>query len=60
MKNKMAINTHLETIESKNKLSKQEEQRQHHGYGQGFDSCPVGRQCGGNSEEVRGVRSTNR
>ena len=32
MNNKMAINTYLSTIESKNKLSKQEEQRQNHGY----------------------------
>ena len=32
MNNKMAINTYLSTIESKNTLSKEEEHRQNHGY----------------------------
>ena len=32
MNNKMAINTYLSTIESKNKVSRQDEQRQNHGY----------------------------
>ena len=44
----------------KNKLSKQEEQRQNHGYGEGFDGCQMGGECGGMGEEVRGLRSTNR
>ena len=34
MNNKCVINAHLSTIESKNKLSKQEEQKQNHGYGE--------------------------
>ena len=43
----------------KNKLSKQEEQRQNHGYGEYFDGCQMGRGCGGTGEDVRGLRSTN-
>ena len=42
MNNKMTINTYLSTTESKNKLSKQEEQRQNHGYREHFDGYPVG------------------
>ena len=42
MNNKMAINTYLSTIESKNKLSKQEEQRQNHRYREHFDGCQIG------------------
>ena len=39
----MAKNTNLSTIESKkNKQSKQEEQRQNHGYGERFDGCQMG------------------
>ena len=41
MNNKMATSTYLSTIESK-KLSKQEEQRQNHGYGEHFDACQIG------------------
>ena len=44
----------------KNKLSKQEEQRQNHGYGENFNGCQVGGGSGGMGEEVRGLRSTNR
>ena len=44
----------------KNKLSKQEEQRQNHGYGERFDGCQMGGRCGRMGEEVRGLRSTNR
>ena len=45
----------------KNKLSEQEEQRQNHGYGEHFEGCQMGGECsGGMSEEVRGLRSTNR
>ena len=60
MNNKMAINTYLSTIESKNKLSKQEEQRQNHAYGKGFDGCQMGGGWRRMGEEVRGLRSTNR
>ena len=42
MNNKMAKNTYLSTIKSKNKLSKQEEQRQNHGYKEYFDGCQIG------------------
>ena len=50
MNNKMAVNTYLSTIESKNKLSKQEEQRQNHGYRECFDGCQMG---GGVKEWVK-------
>ena len=61
MNNKMAKITNLSTIESKNnKLSKQEEQRQNHGYREHFDGCQWGGDCEGMDEEVRGLRSTNR
>ena len=53
MNNKMAINTYLSTIDSKSKLSKQEEQRQNHGYREYFDSCQMGGGCGGMGEKVR-------
>ena len=53
----MVINTYLSTIESK--LSKQEEQRQNHGYRECFDGCHMRGGCGGISEVVRGLRSTN-
>ena len=42
MNNKMAINTYLPTIESKNKLSKQAEERQNHGQRECFDGCQMG------------------
>ena len=51
MKNKMAINMYLSTIESKNKLSGQEEQKQNHGYRECFDGCQMG---GGVKECVEG------
>ena len=59
MNNKIAINTHLSTIESKNKPSKQE-QRQNHGYGKCFYGCQIIVRCEGMGEEVRGLISTNR
>ena len=59
MNNKIAKNTYLSTIESKN-LSKQEEQRQNHGYEECFDGCQKGGEYGGMGEEVRRIRSTNR
>ena len=43
----------------KNKLSKQEEQRENYGYGDLFDGCQMGGGRGGLSEEVRALRSTN-
>ena len=59
MNNKMA-NTHIyQQLNLKTKLSKQEEQRQNHGYGEHFDGCQMGG-CGGMDEEVRGLRSINR
>ena len=60
MNNKMAKNTY-QHLNLKNKLSKKEEQRQNHGYGEHFDGCQMG---GGvwerMGEEVRGLGSTNR
>ena len=50
MSNKMATNTYLSTTKSKNKLSKQEEQRQNHGYRQHFNGCQMG---GGLGEWVK-------
>ena len=60
MNSKMAKNTNLSTIESKNKLSKQEELRQNHGYGECFYGCQMGGGWGGMGDEVREFRSTNR
>ena len=59
MINKMAKNTYLSTIESK-KLSKQEKQRQNHGYREHFDGCQMEGRCGRMGEEVMELRSTNR
>ena len=60
MNNKMVANTYP-TIEcKKTQLSKQEEQRQNHGYREHFDGCQIGGECEGMGEEVRGLRSTNR
>ena len=55
----MAINTYLSTIDSK-KQSKQEEQRQNHGYGMHIDGCQIEGGRGRMGEEVRGLTSTNR
>ena len=41
MNNKMAINTYQQ-LNVKNKLSKQEEQRQNHGYREHLAGCPIG------------------
>ena len=60
MNNKMTINTYLSTTESKNKLSKQEEERQTHGYRERFEGSHMGSGCGGMGEVVRELRSTNR
>ena len=55
----MAINTYQQ-LNLKNKVSKQEEQRQNHGYQEHFDGCQMGKGCGEISEEVRGLKSMNR
>ena len=49
-----------EQLNLKNKLSKQEEQSQNHGYGERFDGGQMGGGYDGMGEEVRGLRSTNR
>ena len=48
--NKMAIIHIDQQLNLKNKLSKQEEQRQNHGYRECFDGCQVG---GGRGEWVK-------
>ena len=53
MNNKMAINTYCPQLNLKNKLSKQEEQRQNHGYKECLDGCQMGERCGGMGEEGR-------
>ena len=60
MNNKMAKIHIYQQLNLKNKLSKQEDQRQSRGYGEHFDGCQRGGACGGMGEEVRGLRSTNR
>ena len=44
----------------KTKLSKQEDQRQNHGYRERFDGWQMGEECGGMDEGIRGLRSTNK
>ena len=56
---KIPTNTY-QRLNLKNKLSKQEEQRQNHGYRERFDGSQMGGAYGGLGEEVRGLRSTNR
>ena len=60
MNNKMAKIHMCQQLNVKNKLSKQEEQRQNHGYGEHCDGFQMGRARGGVGEEVRGLRSTHR
>ena len=60
MNNKVARNINLSTIEPKNILNKQEEQRQNHGYRECFVGCQMGTGYGQMGEDVRGVRNTNR
>ena len=52
----MAINTYLQRFNLKNKLSKQEEQRQNHGYREDFDGFQRVEGCEGMGEEVRGKK----
>ena len=54
MNNKLAIHTYLSTVEIKNKLCIQEEQRQTHGYGVCFVGCQM---RGGHVEWVRNCRN---
>ena len=42
MNNKMAKLHIYQQLNLKNKLSKQEEERQNHGYGEHFDGCQMG------------------
>ena len=58
MNNKMAINTYLSIIES-NKLRKQGEQRQNHGYKEHFDGCQTGGALGVWLKKMKGLRSTS-
>ena len=50
MNNKMAKMLIYEQLNLKNKLSKQEEQRQNHGFGEHFDDCQMG---GGRGEWMK-------
>ena len=54
------MNYYYQQLNLKTKLSKPEELRQNHEYGERFDGCQMGKRFGGTSEEVRGLRSTNR
>ena len=47
MNNKMAIIHIYKQLNLSNKLSKHEEQRQNHGYGEHFDGYQMGGKCGG-------------
>ena len=61
MNNKMAINNTYQQMNLKNKLSKQEEQRQNQGYRGCFEMVGRGeRGMGEMGEEVRGLRITKR
>ena len=60
MNNKMAIIHIHKQLNLKHKLSKQEEQRQNHVYGEHFDGCQMGGACRGMGEEVRGPRNTDK
>ena len=60
MNNKMAKIHIYQQLNLKNNLSKQEEQRQNHGYGEPFHSCQLGGGWERMGEEVKGLRSTNK
>ena len=59
MNNKMTKIHIYQQLNLKNKLSKQE-QRENHRYGECFDGCQMGGECGEMGEEVRGLRNANR
>ena len=48
----MAINTYQQ-LNLKNKLSRREEQRQNHGYGEHLDVCQMGWGCGRRGEGIK-------
>ena len=54
---KMAINSQLSTIESKNKLSKQPEQKQNHRYGDHLEGYQLEGERGRMGGKVQGLRS---
>ena len=60
MNNNMAKTHICQQLNLKDKLIKQEEQRQNHGYRERFDGCQMGGVWQRMGEEVRGLRSTNR
>ena len=60
MINKMAKIHIYQQFNPKNKLNKQEEQRQDHGYREHFDGCQMGWGFREMDELVRGLRSTSR
>ena len=53
MNNKMAINIYLSITESKKQTKQTRGTGQNHGYGEHFNGCQMGEECGGMSEEVR-------
>ena len=60
MNNNVAKKIHIyQQLNLKTKLSKQE-QRQNYGYGERFDGCQMGGECGRMGEDMRGLRRTNR
>ena len=59
MTNNTMTNNTYQQLNLKTKLSKQEEQRQNHGYGEHFDGCQMGGEFGGLGKEVRRLRGTN-
>ena len=60
MNNKMAKNIHTyQQLNLKNKLSKQEEQRQNHVFGERFDGCQMGRRYGGMGETVKQLQNSH-
>ena len=58
MNNKMAKIHIYQKLNLKNKLSKQD-QRQNHGYGEGFDGCQGGGAFEGIGKKLKGLRSKN-
>ena len=60
MNNKMQQIHIYQKLNLKSKLSKEEEQRQNHGYGECFEVCQLGGGCREMGEEVRGIKNANR
>ena len=59
MKIKMVVNSQISTIESKNKLSKQAEQKQNHRYGDHLEGYQLGGRGGRMGGKVQGFRRIN-